>query len=84
MLTAFDPGRMIWNGYTGAAGWMFRQALEGVLGRPPARQQARLCRTIPGRPVRRVGPCCVSRETLGTSHLTSRRTVHVARPHAVV
>jgi cyclic beta-1,2-glucan synthetase len=23
---------MIWNGYTGAAGWMFRQALEGVLG----------------------------------------------------
>ena len=32
MLTAFDPGRMIWNGYTGAAGWMFRQALEGVAG----------------------------------------------------
>ena len=32
MLTTFDPGRMIWNGYTGAAGWMFRQALEGVLG----------------------------------------------------
>ena len=31
MLTAFDPGRMIWNGYTGAAGWLFRQALEGVL-----------------------------------------------------
>jgi cyclic beta-1,2-glucan synthetase len=23
---------MIWHGYTGAAGWMFRQALEGVLG----------------------------------------------------
>jgi cyclic beta-1,2-glucan synthetase len=23
---------MIWNGYTGAAGWMFRQALEGMLG----------------------------------------------------
>ena len=32
MLTTFDPGRMIWHGYTGAAGWMFRQALEGVLG----------------------------------------------------
>jgi cyclic beta-1,2-glucan synthetase len=31
-VTTFDPGRMIWNGYTGAAGWMFRQALEGVLG----------------------------------------------------
>ncbi len=30
--TMFDPGRMIWNGYTGAAGWMFRQAIEGVLG----------------------------------------------------
>ena len=26
------PGRMIWNGYTGAAGWMLRQACEGVLG----------------------------------------------------
>ena len=23
---------MIWNGYTGAAGWLFRQALEGVAG----------------------------------------------------
>ena len=23
---------MIWNGYTGAAGWLFRQALEGVVG----------------------------------------------------
>jgi cyclic beta-1,2-glucan synthetase len=32
MLTTFDPGRMMWNGYTGAAGWLFRQALEGVLG----------------------------------------------------
>jgi hypothetical protein len=29
----FDPA--IWNGYTGAAGWMFRQALEGA--RPAAR-----------------------------------------------
>ncbi len=32
LVTTFDPGRMIWNGYTGAAGWMFREALEGVLG----------------------------------------------------
>ena len=23
---------MIWNGYTGAAGWMLRQAFEGVVG----------------------------------------------------
>ena len=32
LLTKFDQGRMIWNGYTGAAGWMLRQALEGVVG----------------------------------------------------
>ena len=32
LLTTFDPGRMIWNGYTGAAGWMLRQACEGVVG----------------------------------------------------
>ncbi|MDG3008193.1 GH36-type glycosyl hydrolase domain-containing protein [Paludisphaera mucosa] len=32
MVTTFDPGRMIWNGYTGAAGWMYRQAMESVLG----------------------------------------------------
>ena len=32
MVTTFDPGRMIWHGYTGAAGWMFRQGIEGVLG----------------------------------------------------
>jgi len=31
-LTTFTAGRMIWNGYTGAAGWMFRQAFEGVVG----------------------------------------------------
>jgi cyclic beta-1,2-glucan synthetase len=31
-LTKYDPGRMIWNGYTGAAGWMLRQAVEGVMG----------------------------------------------------
>lgn len=32
LLTTFDPGRMIWNGYTGAAGWMLREAMEGVIG----------------------------------------------------
>ncbi|MDP3703425.1 MAG: hypothetical protein Q8R78_03470 [Candidatus Omnitrophota bacterium] len=32
LLTTFDEGRMIWNGYTGAAGWLLRQALEGVAG----------------------------------------------------
>jgi cyclic beta-1,2-glucan synthetase len=31
-LTKYDPGRMIWNGYTGAAAWMLRQALESVIG----------------------------------------------------
>ena len=31
-LTTFESGRMIWNGYTGAAGWMLRQAMEGVIG----------------------------------------------------
>lgn len=31
-LTKHDPGRMIWNGYTGAAAWMLRQALESVIG----------------------------------------------------
>ena len=32
ILTNFDHGRMIWHGYTGAAGWMLRQAFEGVAG----------------------------------------------------
>ncbi len=32
ILTTFDRGRMIWNGYTGAAGWLFRQSLESVIG----------------------------------------------------
>ena len=32
VLTTFDTGRMIWNGYTGTAGWMLRQAFEGVVG----------------------------------------------------
>jgi cyclic beta-1,2-glucan synthetase len=31
-LTTPEPGRMIWNGYTGAAGWMLRQAIESVIG----------------------------------------------------
>jgi cyclic beta-1,2-glucan synthetase len=31
-LTEVEPGRMIWNGYTGAAAWMVRQAVEGVIG----------------------------------------------------
>ncbi len=32
VLTNFDPGRMIWNGYTGSGGWLFRDAIEGVIG----------------------------------------------------
>jgi cyclic beta-1,2-glucan synthetase len=32
ILTNFEVGRMIWNGYTGAAGWLFRQSMEGVVG----------------------------------------------------
>lgn len=32
MLTTFAPGRMILSGYTGTAGWMLRQAYEGVVG----------------------------------------------------
>jgi len=32
ILTNFDRGRMIWHGYTGAAGWLLRQAYEGVIG----------------------------------------------------
>ncbi len=32
MLTTYDNGRMIWNGYTGAAAWLFRQGIEGVIG----------------------------------------------------
>lgn len=31
-LTTYDHGRMIWHGYTGAAGWMLRQAVESILG----------------------------------------------------
>jgi len=40
MLTTFDPGRMIWHGYTGAAAWLFRQALEAVLGMRLVRNKA--------------------------------------------
>lgn len=32
MLTELEPGRMIWSGYTGAAGWMLRQTMEGLVG----------------------------------------------------
>ena len=32
LLTNYEPGRMIWSGYTGAAGWMLRQSFEGVIG----------------------------------------------------
>src|SRR5262249_9950169 len=64
LVTTFDPGRMIWHGYTGAAGWLFRQALEGVLGMrliggevvPPADSAgelslARVSRDVTGSPL---------------------------------
>jgi cyclic beta-1,2-glucan synthetase len=38
-LTKYDPGRMIWNGYTGAAAWMLRQACESVIGATLVRNQ---------------------------------------------
>jgi cyclic beta-1,2-glucan synthetase len=38
-LTNFDPGRIIWHGYKGAAGWMLRQAMEGVIGASLAKNQ---------------------------------------------
>ncbi len=41
-LTTHDPGRMIWNGYTGAAAWMFRQALESVIGATLIRNEVKL------------------------------------------
>jgi len=40
--TVHDPGRMIWNGYTGAAGWMLRQACESVVGAELMRNEVRL------------------------------------------
>ena len=39
ILTTFEPGRMIWHGYTGAAGWMLRQAMEGVVGATVVKNQ---------------------------------------------
>lgn len=39
VLTNFDVGRMIWHGYTGAAGWMLKQAFEGVVGATLVRNQ---------------------------------------------
>jgi len=41
-LTTFEPGRMIWNGYTGAAGWMLRQAFEGVIGASLTKNEVKL------------------------------------------
>ena len=41
-LTTFDQGRMIWHGYTGAAGWMLRQAMEGVVGATLAKNELAL------------------------------------------
>lgn len=41
-LTTYEPGRMIWNGYTGAAAWMLRQAMEGVVGARLEGNQVRL------------------------------------------
>jgi cyclic beta-1,2-glucan synthetase len=32
ILTSFDQGRMIWHGYTGAAGWLLREAYDSVVG----------------------------------------------------
>jgi len=32
ILTNYDVGRMIWNGYTGAAGWLLKQSFEGIIG----------------------------------------------------
>ena len=42
LLTEIEPGRMIWSGYTGAAAWMLRQALEGVIGARLQGNQVRL------------------------------------------
>lgn len=41
-LTVHDPGRMIWSGYTGAAGWMLRQACESVIGAKLVNNQVKL------------------------------------------
>ena len=62
MVTTFDPGRMIWNGYTGAAGWMFRQALEGVLG---LRLADGAVVPAAGPPVDELGPAEVARDLAG-------------------
>ena len=75
MVTTFDPGRMIWNGYTGAAGWMFRQALEGVLGLRLVGRQARSPR--PTHRGRRLEPDPVVRDT--TTARSGARSDH-ARP----
>jgi cyclic beta-1,2-glucan synthetase len=86
MVTTFDPGRMIWHGYTGAAGWMFRQALEGVLGYrlvdgavlPPAESSPtldlsvlKLDRDLSGSPL--AGPAVARRPV---PHLSARQPTH--------
>jgi cyclic beta-1,2-glucan synthetase len=45
-LTVHDPGRMIWSGYTGAAGWMLRQACESVVGATLSNNQVILPKDI--------------------------------------
>ena len=72
MVTTFDPGRMIWNGYTGAAGWMFRQALEGVLGTAPGRA-ARSSRPTTPAPPAELGPVRVLRDVDAQPPARARR-----------
>lgn len=55
-LTMFESGRMIWNGYTGAAGWMLRQAMEGVIGASLAQNKM----TLPADLDRLRGPLKIS------------------------
>ena len=75
MVTSFDPGRMIWHGYTGAAGWMFRQALESVLGLRLVGGKV-VAPAAPG-PVKSVGAVHVTRDVTG-----SPLPAEVARPGA--
>ncbi len=77
MVTTFEPGRMIWNGYTGAAGWMFRQAIEGVLGLRLIRGEV-LPPDGPGAPAE-LEPASVSRD-VGPA---PRRPVGRAKPTVV-
>lgn len=89
LVTTFDPGRMIWHGYTGAAGWLFRQALEGVLGVqlvggemvPPAElapagdvSLVRISRDVTGSPLQ--GP---ARLRPGAQHLAAEQLAHLEK-----